>query len=199
MSRVSCATATSLPSSLVARARPTQAAEALAAAASWSAGIELPDPDDIEGWLRTAEAETSLIRNDGARHDDASAVVVATFSRPYLAHASIGPSCAIAKYDDGRLDVWSHSQGVFTLGRAIATTLDLQPEAVVVQHAEGAGSYGHNAADDVAMDAALLATRVPGRHVRVLLEPRRRIVLGTVRAGHGRRRDGERQRERGDH
>ena len=146
----------------------TKAAEALAAAAAWSAGIELPDSDDIEGWLRTAEAETELIRADGARHDGGSAVVAATYSRPYLAHASIGPSCAIARYDDGRLDVWSHSQGVFTLGRAIAATLDLAADAVVVQHVEGAGSYGHNAADDVAMDAALLATRVPGRHVRVL-------------------------------
>ena len=145
----------------------TKAAEALAAAASWSAGIALPNPDEIEGWLRTADAETNLIRTDGARHDDASAVVAATYSRPYLAHASIGPSCAIAHFD-GRLDVWSHSQGVFTLGRAIAATLDLPPDAVVVQHVEGAGSYGHNGADDVAMDAALLATRVPGRHVRVM-------------------------------
>jgi nicotinate dehydrogenase subunit B len=146
----------------------TRAVEALAAAASWSSGIELPDPDDIEGWLRTAEAETNHLRSDGARHDDASAVVAATYSRPYLAHASIGPSCAIARYHDGRLDVWSHSQGVFTLRRAVAAALDLPPDAVVVQHVEGAGSYGHNAADDAAMDAALLAMRVPGRHVRVL-------------------------------
>ena len=146
----------------------TQAAEALAADASWSAGIELPDPDDIAGWLRTAEAETNHVRNDGAQHNDTSAVVSATYSRPYLAHASIAPSCAVAHFDDGRLEVWSHSQGVFTMGRAIAAALDLSPEAVAVQHVEGAGAYGHNAADDVAMDAALIATRVPGRHVRVL-------------------------------
>jgi CO/xanthine dehydrogenase Mo-binding subunit len=145
----------------------TKAAEALAAAASWSDGIELPDPEDLGGWLRTADAETSHVRIDGARHGD-TPTVVATYSRPYLAHASIGPSCAIAHYDDGRLAVWSHSQGVFTLGRAIAAALDLSPEAVVVQHVEGAGAYGHNAADDVAMDAAFLATRMPGTHVRVL-------------------------------
>jgi CO/xanthine dehydrogenase Mo-binding subunit len=146
----------------------TQAAEALAAASSWSTGIELPDPDDIAGWLRTAAAETSHVRNDGARHDDASAMVAASYSRPYLAHASIGPSCAIAYFDNGLLEVWTHSQGVFTLGRAIAAALDLSPEAVVVQHVEGAGAYGHNAADDAAMDAALIATHAPGRHVRVL-------------------------------
>lgn len=143
----------------------SKAAEALAAKASWSAGIELPDPDNLDGWLRTAQADTRQIRNDGARHRGST--MTATFSRPYLAHASIGPSCAVALYDGGRLDVWSHSQGVFTLGLAIATALNLSPDAVVVQHVEGAGSYGHNAADDVAMDAALLAMRVPGRHVRV--------------------------------
>jgi CO/xanthine dehydrogenase Mo-binding subunit len=144
----------------------TKAAEALAAAASWSNGIELPDQDDVEKWLRTADSETNLIRADGTRHDDSPAIA-ATFTRPYLAHASIGPGCAIAHYDGGRLEVWSHSQGVFTLGAAIAAALDLPADAVVVQHVEGAGSYGHNPADDVAMDAALLATRAPGRHVRV--------------------------------
>ena len=39
----------------------TQAAAALSHNASWSAGVELPDPDDVEGWLRTSEAETRLI------------------------------------------------------------------------------------------------------------------------------------------
>ena len=38
---------------------------------------------------------------------------------------------------------------------------------VIVQHAEGAGCYGHNGADDVALDAALLARSVPGRHVKL--------------------------------
>ncbi|MDF2829030.1 MAG: xanthine dehydrogenase family protein molybdopterin-binding subunit, partial [Mycobacterium sp.] len=53
------------------------------------------------------------------------------------------------------------------LRNAIAVALDLPAEAVVVQHVEGPGSYGHNAADDAAMDAALLATHAQGRHVRV--------------------------------
>lgn len=142
------------------------AAQTIAGASTWSAGIELPDPGNVESWLRTADAETNLVRTDGARHPQA-AVTSASFSRPFLAHASIGPSCAIARYDGALLQVWSHSQGVFTLRHAIAAALDLSPAAVVVQHVEGPGSYGHNAADDAAMDAALLATRVPGRHVRV--------------------------------
>ena len=38
---------------------------------------------------------------------------------------------------------------------------------IVARHAEGAGCYGHNGADDVALDAALLARAVNGRPVRV--------------------------------
>jgi CO/xanthine dehydrogenase Mo-binding subunit len=43
----------------------------------------------------------------------------------------------------------------------------LPPDHVVVEHAEGAGCYGHNAADDVALDAALLARATAGRPVKV--------------------------------
>lgn len=145
----------------------TEAAAALADASTWSGGAELPDVEHLDIWLRTAENETTTIRADGVHHDD-STTLRATYSRPYVAHASIGPSCGIAIFDAGRLDVWSHSQGVFGLGRGIGASLGLAPEAVVVQHVEGAGSYGHNASDDAAMDAALLAIEVPGRHVRVL-------------------------------
>ena len=43
----------------------------------------------------------------------------------------------------------------------------LPPERIVVEHVEGAGCYGHNGADDVALEAALLARAVPGRPVRL--------------------------------
>jgi CO/xanthine dehydrogenase Mo-binding subunit len=95
-------------------------------------------------------------------------VLRATYSRPFLAHASIAPSCGLARWNTGdRLEVWSHSQGITPLRDAIATTLGLDPAAVTVEHVEGAGCYGHNAADDAAFDAVLLARAVPGRAVQV--------------------------------
>ena len=53
-------------------------------------------------------------------------------------------------------------------GRELAAALDLPTDSVVVRHVEGAGCYGHNGADDVAMDAALLARSLPGRPVHVV-------------------------------
>ncbi len=89
-------------------------------------------------------------------------------TRPYLAHASIGTSCALARWSDERLTVWTHSQGVFPLRAALAKTLGLATDRIDVIHRDGSGCYGHNGADDVALEAALLARAVPGRPVRVL-------------------------------
>jgi CO/xanthine dehydrogenase Mo-binding subunit len=93
--------------------------------------------------------------------------VEATFSRMHIAHASIGPSCAIARYENGRLQVWTHSQGVFPLREALARALKLDRARIDVKHVQGPGCYGHNGADDAAADAAVIALRRPGVPVRV--------------------------------
>lgn len=146
-----------------------RAATVLAANASWSAGTPLPDHQDLVGWLRDQPVESTRVRSDGAIHNAEAGRTThrASYAKPFVAHGSIAPSCAIAAYDGHKLRVWAHSQGVFPLGHAIASALDLATEDVEVQHVEGAGSYGHNSADDVAFDAALLAVRLPGQHVRV--------------------------------
>jgi CO/xanthine dehydrogenase Mo-binding subunit len=93
-------------------------------------------------------------------------VAEATFSRPYLAHGSIGLCCAIAMFAGGDLEVISHTQGVYPLRTALAEALGLDEERIRVRHHQGAGCYGHNGADDVALDASLVAMRFPGRAVR---------------------------------
>jgi CO/xanthine dehydrogenase Mo-binding subunit len=92
----------------------------------------------------------------------------ATYHRPFIAHGSIAPSCAVALAEHDELQIWSHSQSVYNLRREIARELGMRPEQLVVRHVEGAGCYGHNGADDAAMDAALLALAAPGRPVQVV-------------------------------
>jgi CO/xanthine dehydrogenase Mo-binding subunit len=94
-------------------------------------------------------------------------VVTASYSRPYVAHASMGPSCALAEYRGGHLSVWSHTQGVYPLRNALANVLGLSQDSITVRHAHGAGCYGHNGADDVAVDAAVIALQIPDRCIRV--------------------------------
>ena len=114
----------------------------------------------------------------------------ATFTRMNLSHASIAPSCGLALYRDGRLEVWTHSQGVYPLRAALARTLKLDPASITVHHAQGPGCYGHNGADDAAADAAAVAMLRPGVPVRVRwrreeefgFEPVSTAMVTTVRA-----------------
>ena len=98
---------------------------------------------------------------------DAAHTLTATYSRPYLMHASIGPSAAVAQLIDGKLTVWPHAQGVYALRRELARVLDMGIDNIHAVHVDGSGSFGHNGANDAALDAALLARVLPGRPVSV--------------------------------
>jgi nicotinate dehydrogenase subunit B len=139
---------------------------ALTAGAKWSGGSELPEPARLFEQLMALPAQSSVISEKQAPVAAAVRTLEATYTRPYIAHASIGPSCAVAEFSEGALRVWTHSQGVFPLKRDLAKALKLDAEAVRCIHAEGSGCYGHNGADDVALDAALLARAVADRPVR---------------------------------
>ena len=144
-----------------------KARDALKKSARWSGGSELPDPAKIYEYLLSLPMDDKVISDKQAPLPDGAKVLEATYRRPYMAHASIGPSCAVAQVENGKLTVWTHSQGVFPLRATLAQALDLPGSAIRCIHAEGSGCYGHNAADDVALDAALLARAAPGRPVRV--------------------------------
>src|SRR6202030_2918309 len=72
-----------------------------------------------------------------------------------------------AEWTGDQVHVWTHSQGVYLLRADLALVLKLPVENITVEHMEGAGCYGHNAADDVALDAVLLAKAAGGAPVRV--------------------------------
>jgi CO/xanthine dehydrogenase Mo-binding subunit len=144
-----------------------KARTALAADASWTGGNDLPDPARLFEYLRGQPNETNVVNEKKAPVPASARVVEATYTKPYLSHASIGPSCALAQFSEGRFTIWSHAQGLYPLRVDLAKALNVQPSAIRCIHAEGAGCYGHNGADDAALDAALLARAVPGRPVRV--------------------------------
>jgi CO/xanthine dehydrogenase Mo-binding subunit len=147
--------------------------DAIAAAAKLRAKCLWEDAprvaDDIHGWLKQHVAERNIAKEKADAAAKARGVkrVQAAYTKPYIAHASIGPSCALARWKGEKLEVWTHSQGIFGLRQDLAKVLGMREEDIVVSHAEGAGCYGHNGADDVALDAALLARGANGRPVRL--------------------------------
>jgi nicotinate dehydrogenase subunit B len=134
--------------------------------ARWS-GVESIDPAlQHAQWLQGKPSKLQQI-GSSALPASGDSIVEASYSRPYIAHASVGPSCALAEMRDGQLTIWSHGQGMHPLRTAVATAMDLDVEAITAQHVQGPGCYGHNGADDAALDAALIAREIPDHCIRV--------------------------------
>ena len=93
--------------------------------------------------------------------------IKAEYLRPYHMHASTGPSCAVAKWNDDTLTVWSPTQGVYPLQNSLSDLFGLAKEKIRCIGMPGSGCYGHNGADDVSAEAALIAKHYPGRAVRL--------------------------------
>jgi nicotinate dehydrogenase subunit B len=144
---------------------------ALQLKASWSSWEGLPDRATLFETVRG----TYIVRDDitGDTGDSAAAMAAegaktlsATYDFAIHTHGSIGPSCAIASFKDGKLTTWSASQATHNLQKQLAKMFELASGDVRCIHIEGAGCYGRNGHEDAAADAALLARSV-GKPVRV--------------------------------
>ncbi len=150
------------------------AAERLARAAVWDDGPPL-DEAPLESQLSRLPRRSFPVVDGTPTTDpvppappvpEAAAVSLeARFTRPYIMHGTIGPSAGLAVWSGGGLTVWSQSQGIYPLRAALAGLVDLADDAIIVHHALGAGCYGHNGADDAAVEAALIARALPERPI----------------------------------
>lgn len=150
------------------------AAKQLKKTAQWESDLNLPDQNSLMAYMKNQPHSAYLIKNGITLEDppppienpaNGAQTLSATYFRPYHMHAAIGPSAGVAQLIDGKITVWSHNQGPFPLRAAIAQVLGMDRNDIHVIHMDGPGCYGHNGADDAAMDAALLAREVPGRPI----------------------------------
>ena len=168
------------------------AAKAMARLCQWDT-TELPLQESTTSeWLKQAPANVKVVAERGSiGATDVVRTFGASYTRPFQAHASMSPSMAIANKSDDQLTVWSHTQGVFMLRGAIAKLVGLDEESVRLINAEAAGCFGHNGADDVAADAALIAMQMSGKTIRLqwsradefLGEPYGSAMVTSVSAG----------------
>jgi CO/xanthine dehydrogenase Mo-binding subunit len=167
-------------------------AASLAAAShvAWQ-NVEAPTPSQQEAnWLLQRPAVDRVFGAPDTDNPQGRERYEATYTRGYLAHASISPSCGLALYQDAKLTVWTHCQGVYPLRAALAKILKLEPSSIIVHHVQGSGCYGHNGADDAAADAAIIAMQKPGQPIRVrwrreeefIYEPKTPAMIVKVRA-----------------
>jgi CO/xanthine dehydrogenase Mo-binding subunit len=159
--------------------------------ATWHLPATLPDSADLKAFMTSAPSEERRHEKSATEKAPLTGLthLESWYQRPYIAHASIGPSCALAQWKDNHLDIWSHSQGIYNLKSDIEVYLRREFEGaavpeVVIHHVEGAGCYGHNPADDVAFDAALLARQAKGRPVRLLWSRAAELSCGPSGSAH---------------
>ena len=136
----------------------------------WSAWNGLPEQARLWEHVRS----TKILKDDVTSNTGDAASAFAAAPRKFAAtydfaihtHGSIGPSCAVAEFKDGKLTCWTASQSTHNLRKQLASMLGVADENVRCIYVDGAGCYGRNAHEDAAADAALLA-RAVGQPVRV--------------------------------
>ena len=146
------------------------AAQALRASARWNEDARLPPAGEaLFPFLKTMRSEDTVVgeKSDPASFARATRTFMVEYTKPFVSHGSIGPSCALAQWAAGKLTVWSHAQGPFQQREDLAKALQVPLSAIRVIHSHGSGCYGHNGADDVGLDAALLARATGERPVKL--------------------------------
>ena len=101
----------------------------LATAARGQERPTLPTKRDLPSILTSLPAEDAVVLDEKS----STPVQAASVSKPHTrartrCHASIGPSCAVAHFENDVLTVWSHTQGVYPDRAAIAEMLKLPQE-----------------------------------------------------------------------
>jgi CO/xanthine dehydrogenase Mo-binding subunit len=93
----------------------------------------------------------------------------ATYQLPFLKHAPIGPTMALADVrSDGTVYIYTHTQNPQALRSGIAHMLSTSVDHVVVRNFSGPGHYGRsNGGNAGAEDEAVILSQAVGKPVRV--------------------------------
>jgi nicotinate dehydrogenase subunit B len=139
-------------------------------AASWSDWQGLPQEDKLWDYVRATRITHEDVTSDRGNVEAALAKsdrrLQATYDFAIHTHGSIGPSCAVALFEGGKLTCWSASQATHNLRKQLALMLGMSEDDLRMIYIAGSGCYGRNGHEDAAADAVLLAREV-GRPVRV--------------------------------
>ena len=120
-----------------------------------------------QGDLKAGEARAALL-------------VEAEYRNAYVAHAPMEPHSAVARWEDGRMTVWTGVQAPFRVKAQVAEALGLPAQKVRVITPYIGGAFGGKSAGPQAVEAARLA-RLTGRTVQVVWNRREEFFLDTYR------------------
>jgi nicotinate dehydrogenase subunit B len=154
-----------------------RAAQQVAGATKWKDWKGLPGRARLFDYLkRDADWKTTKVtQSDKSKGDVTPAIagaakkINATYQLPYMKHAPIGPTVALADArKDGTVFIYTHNQNPQALRGEIAQMLSTTPDNVVVRTFAGPGHYGRsNGGNAGAEDEAVILSKTMGKPVRV--------------------------------
>ena len=119
----------------------------------------------------TGDAPQSVIRRDGdfqAAIAHAAKVVDASYSYPFLAHATLEPmNCTAHVKHDGSVEIWAPTQNPGPGAKLVARTLGIDVGRIRVHMTRVGGGFGRRLNNDYMVEAAMIA-RHAGRPVKLL-------------------------------
>ena len=154
-----------------------KAAHQVASGTKWAEWKGLPGDQRLFQFLKEdADWKTAPVASSQTNKGDVTAALAAsakklsaTYQLPYLKHAPIGPTLAVADVRaDGSVFVYTHTQNPQALRSGIAHMLTTSVDRVVVRTFAGAGHYGRsNGGNAGAEDEAVILSQAVGKPVRV--------------------------------
>ncbi|HMI04590.1 MAG TPA: molybdopterin cofactor-binding domain-containing protein [Pedobacter sp.] len=139
----------------------------LAQQVKWSVPNRVASSEPIPEFLKSLTVASSKVKTTPVPFPEGTPAIKSSYYKPYVMHGAIAPSCAVARYAEGLLEIWTHSQGAYPLRDTISDLLKIPADQIQVTCLRGSGCYGHNGSDDAAAEAALIAMAFPGKHVRL--------------------------------
>jgi len=137
---------------------------------NWGKGPDLPAKATVyDHWRKLPLAKEDVTQKIGDVQpvlNNSSKKLKATYNFAIQTHASIGPSCAVVDFKDGKLTAWSASQATHSMQHELSVITGLPKESIRLLYLDGSGCYGRNGHEDATADAALVAMAI-GKPVRL--------------------------------